>query len=56
MGRQSLANMVILGKLLSVMGEFDEEKIKTVLSKVIPPKKAEMLEINIQAMKLGANN
>ncbi len=56
MGKQSLANMVILGKLLSVMGEFDEEKIKTVLSKVIPPKKAEMLEINIQAMKLGANN
>ncbi len=56
MGRQSLANMVILGKLLSVMGEFDEEKIKTVLSKVIPPKKAEMLEINVQAMKLGANN
>lgn len=56
MGRQSLANMVILGKLLSVMGEFDEEKIKTVLSKVIPPKKAEMLEMNVQAMKLGANN
>jgi len=56
MGKQSLANMVILGKLLSVMGEFDEEKIKAVLSKVIPPKRAEMLEINLQAMKLGANN
>ena len=56
MGKQSLANMVILGKLLSVMGEFDEEKVKTVLSKVIPPKRAEMLEINLQAMKLGANN
>ena len=56
MGKQSLANMVILGKLLSVMNDFDEENIKTVLSKVIPPKKAEMLDINIQAMKLGANN
>ena len=56
MGKQSLANMVILGKLLSVMGEFDEEKVKTVLSKVIPPKRAEMLQINLQAMKLGANN
>ena len=55
MGKQSLANMVILGKLLSVIGEFDEEKIKAVLSKVIPPKRAEMLEINMQAMKLGTN-
>lgn len=56
MGKQSLANMIILGKLLKVMGEFDEENIKTVLSKVIPPKKAEMLEINMQAMKIGSEN
>lgn len=56
MGKQSLANMVILGKLLSVMNDFDETEIKTVLSKVIPPKKADMLEINMQAMQLGANN
>lgn len=56
MGKQSLANMIILGKLLSIMGEFDEENIKTVLSKVIPPKKADMLEINMKAMQIGANN
>ncbi len=56
MGKQSLANMIILGKLLSVMGEFDEENIKTVLGKVIPPKKADMLEINMKAMQIGANN
>ncbi len=56
MGKQSLANMIILGKLLSVMGEFDEENIKTVLSKVIPPKKADMLEINMKAMQIGAEN
>ncbi len=56
MGKQSLANMIILGKLLKVMGEFNEENIKTVLSKVIPPKKAEMLEINMQAMKIGSEN
>ena len=55
MGKQSLANMIILGKLLSIMGEFDEENIKTVLSKVIPPKKADMLEINLKAIKLGAD-
>ena len=56
MGKQSLANMIILGKLLKVLDEFDEENIKTVLGKVIPPKKAEMLEINMQAMKIGADN
>lgn len=56
MGKQSLANMIILGKLLKVMGEYDAENIKTVLSKVIPPKKVDMLEINMQAMQIGANN
>ena len=56
MGKQSLANMIILGKLLKVMGDFDEETIKAVLSKVIPPKKADMLDINLKAMKIGAEN
>ena len=56
MGKQSLANMIILGKLLSIMGEFDEENIKTVLSKVITPKKADMLKINMKAMSIGADN
>ena len=56
MGKQSLANMIILGKLLKVMGDFNEDEIKTVLSKVIPPKKADMLEINMKAMKIGSEN
>ena len=56
MGKQSLANMIILGKLLAVMDDFNEDEIKTVLSKVIPPKKADMLEINMKAMQIGANN
>ncbi len=56
MGKQSLANMIILGKLLKVLDEFDQEEIKTTLAKVIPPKKADMLEINLNAMKIGAQN
>lgn len=56
MGKQSLANMIILGKLLKVMNDYDEENVKAVLAKVIPPKKADMLEINMQAMKIGAEN
>lgn len=56
MGKQSLANMIILGKLLSVMKDFNEDEIKTVLGKVIPPKKADMLDINMKAMQLGTEN
>ncbi|MBR5473228.1 MAG: 2-oxoacid:acceptor oxidoreductase family protein [Clostridia bacterium] len=56
MGKQSLANMIILGKLLKVMNDFNVEEISTVLSKVIPPKKADMLEINMKAMSIGAEN
>ena len=56
MGKQSLANMIILGKLLKVMGDFNKDEINTVLSKVIPPKKADMLEINMKAMSIGADN
>ena len=56
MGKQSLANMIILGKLLKVMSDFNEDEINTVLSKVIPPKKADMLEINMKAMTIGAEN
>ena len=53
-GFKNLANMILMGKILEVLGEFDRELVKTTLSKVIPPKKAEMLEINLKAMELGA--
>ncbi len=54
-GTQSLANMIIMGKLLAVLGEFDEDKVRETLAKIIPPKKADMLEVNLGAMKIGAN-
>ena len=50
----NLANMIIMGKLLNVLGDFNEESIRTTLAKIIPPKKADMLEVNLNAMKLGA--
>ncbi len=54
-GIPKLANMIILGKLLKVMGEFDIEAVKATLAKVVPPKKADMLEVNLKAMQLGAD-
>ena len=54
-GFGNLANMIVVGKLLETLGENDAESVKATLQKVIPPKKAEMLEINLKAMQLGAD-
>ncbi len=54
-GFGNLANMILVGKILAVLGEFDEELVVKTLNKVIPPKKIDMIEVNMKAMKLGAN-
>ena len=51
----TLANMIIVGKVLKSLGEFDEEKVTAALKKVISAKRADMLEVNKTAMKLGAD-
>ena len=51
---KGLANMIIMGKLLSVTGEYTEEGIENTLAKVIPAKKASMLDFNRKALALGA--
>ena len=53
-GLKGLANMIIMGKLLSVTGEYTEEGIENTLVKVIPAKKASMLDFNRKAIALGA--
>ena len=50
----TLANMIIVGKLLKVTGNYDEKSIDETLKKVISAKLADMLEINKTAMKIGA--
>ena len=53
-GLKGLANTIIMGKLLSVTGEYTEEGIENTLAKVIPAKKASMLDFNRKALALGA--
>ena len=53
-GTPTLANMIIAGKLLSVFGEDNEEGLRRALGKVISAKRADMLEVNLKAMQLGA--
>ncbi len=51
----TLANMIIVGKLLKYVGEYDENSIEATLKKVISAKRADMLEVNKKAMEIGAN-
>ena len=51
----TLANMVLMGKILKVLNDFGEESLRAALGKVISAKRADMLETNLKAMQLGAD-
>lgn len=50
----TLANMIIMGKILKVMNDFSEESVNAALKKVISAKHADMLEVNLKALQIGA--
>ncbi len=52
----TLANMIIVGKILKEMGGYDEASVNAALSKVISAKRADMLSVNLKAMQIGAEN
>jgi len=52
-GVSTLANMILTGKILKELGEFDEESIKGALNKVVSAKHPEMFDFNIKALSLG---
>ncbi|MBQ4443702.1 MAG: 2-oxoacid:acceptor oxidoreductase family protein [Clostridia bacterium] len=54
-GFPTLANMVLIGKILKVLEDFDEASVAAALNKVISAKHADMLEVNRKAMQLGAD-
>ena len=53
-GFPTLANMIIIGKILASRGEFGDDSVDGALKKVISAKHADMLEVNYRAMKMGA--
>lgn len=53
-GFSTLANMIMVGKLLKELGEFDLETVEKAVSKVISAKHANMKEVNMNAIKTGA--
>lgn len=50
----NLANMIIVGKLLKEIGDYTEEGLNAALDKVISARHADMKEVNLKAIKLGA--
>jgi len=55
-GIPTLANMIITGKLLSVLDDFDEESVTAAIGKVISAKHQDMMEVNKKALEIGKNN
>ena len=52
----TLANMIVMGKMLKELGDYTNEGIENGLAKVISAKRADMKELNIKALELGANS
>ncbi len=52
----TLANMIIMGKILKELNEFNEETVLAALKKVVSAKRADMLETNLKALHIGAEN
>ena len=50
----TLANMIIVGKVMKELGKFDNDALESALKKVISAKHADMLEVNLKAMRLGS--
>lgn len=50
----TLANMILGGKLLSLLDGSEEAGIRAALAKVISAKHADMLDVNLKALQLGA--
>ncbi len=52
-GIPTLANMIIVGKILHVLGQFDQGDVEAALKKVISAKHADMMQANLRALQLG---
>ena len=53
MGMPTLANMILLGALISKTGCVREESLADALHKVIPARKADLFDLNMQALQAG---
>ncbi|MBR2803853.1 MAG: 2-oxoacid:acceptor oxidoreductase family protein, partial [Eggerthellaceae bacterium] len=52
-GLKGLANIVLVGKMLKETGFCSYETIEAAIRKTVPPRKAALIDKNLQALKLG---
>ena len=52
-GTPTLANMILMGRLLDVLGEYDEEMVDKALGKCISARHADLFDANKNAMDMG---
>ena len=52
-GIATLANMILIGSVLQNNPELSFEGTETVVGKLVPPKKAALVELNMKALNLG---
>ena len=52
-GFSTLANMILMGKLMKACEEIGFDGVETAVSKVVPPRKANLIDVNIKAIKAG---
>lgn len=52
-GFATLANMILMGKLMKASDMLGFDGIEETVKKVVPPKKANLIDINIKALKTG---
>ena len=55
-GLGNLANMIMMGKLMEVTGDYNKAGIDAALGKVISARHADMQAVNLKALELGKNN
>ncbi len=52
----NLANMIMMGKLMDVNDDYNEDGINAALGKVISARHADMQAVNLKALEIGKNN
>lgn len=52
-GFSTLANMILMGKLMKVCPEIGFDGTEKAVNKVVPPKKANLIDVNFKALKTG---
>ena len=52
-GFSTLANMILMGKLMKVCNNVGYACVEDAVKKVVPPRKANLIDVNLKAIRAG---